>query len=56
MKGKENYLQENGKKFSNICRILRDHEVSFSKNQLYQRYYNRFQNLVTHLGWDFLLK
>ena len=29
MKGKENYLQENGKQFNKICKLLSDHEVSF---------------------------
>ena len=29
MKGKENYVQENGKQFNKMCKLLRDHEVSF---------------------------
>ena len=29
MKGKEIYLQENGKQFSKICETLKEHEASF---------------------------
>ena len=29
MKGKEKYLQKNGKQFCKICKILRKYEASF---------------------------
>ena len=56
MKGREIYLQKNRKQFCKICKTLRNYEVSFLKNQLYYKYYNRIQNSATHLEWGFLLQ